>query len=94
MALNSPVLGFRPPFFVWSTGDDSGTACDRLVVVSGDGAPARISRKRIACMAASGTALTDSEERRTILMMDVFYLAITLLFFGVAAAYVRGCEKL
>lgn len=27
-------------------------------------------------------------------MLDVFYIAITVLFFVVAIAYVHGCEKL
>jgi hypothetical protein len=27
-------------------------------------------------------------------MWDIFYLAITVSFFGVAAAFVRGCDRL
>lgn len=27
-------------------------------------------------------------------MSDLIYLAITFAFFGISAAYVRGCEKL
>jgi hypothetical protein len=27
-------------------------------------------------------------------MMDVFYIGLTLAFFALAAAYVRGCERL
>jgi hypothetical protein len=27
-------------------------------------------------------------------MMDVFYVVLTLVFFAVSAAYVRGCDKL
>jgi hypothetical protein len=27
-------------------------------------------------------------------MSDIIYLAITLAFFGIAIAYVNGCEKL
>ena len=27
-------------------------------------------------------------------MWDLFYLAVVLVFFGAAAAYVRGCERL
>jgi hypothetical protein len=26
--------------------------------------------------------------------MDIFYTIVGILFFGVAAAFVRGCEKL
>lgn len=27
-------------------------------------------------------------------MMDVIYIAVTLVFFGISAAYVRACDKL
>lgn len=27
-------------------------------------------------------------------MQDLFYLAVSLLFFGVAFAYIRGCDRL
>ena len=28
------------------------------------------------------------------MMLDLVFVAITLLFFGVAAAYVSGCERI
>ncbi len=27
-------------------------------------------------------------------MLDLFYLAITLIFFRISAAFVRGCDRL
>ena len=27
-------------------------------------------------------------------MLDVLFVAVTVLFFGIATAYVRGCERL
>lgn len=35
---------------------------------------------------------TTSTEEAT--MMDLFFLALTVVFFLLALAYVRGCEKL
>jgi hypothetical protein len=28
------------------------------------------------------------------LMLDLIFVGVTILFFGLAVAYVRGCEKL
>jgi hypothetical protein len=44
--------------------------------------------------------LSPSVKRSTIriegsqIMQDVFYVVITILFFAVAAAFTRGCDKL
>jgi len=32
--------------------------------------------------------------RRRSLMMDVVYVVVTILFFAIAAAYTRGCDRL